>query len=138
MFLMLNRFADMYLKRAGWYPGRKIDIRDQIEFLESNEYQIFDAGVKFMEEFGKLHITDKFISTFDNSLTECHHTTFVDEILEFYHEYSEYEKFEFNLFGQSREKILPVIMFEDSDPIYIYSYPNLEIFTAIRVYGQTM
>ncbi len=117
---MLNKIAEQQLRKAGWYPGRKIDIRDQIDFLKGNGYQIFDAGVKFLEEYGKLHIVDRYISTFDNSLTECHHTTFVNEILECYSEYSEYEKFEFNLFGQSKEKILPVIMFEDSDPIYIF------------------
>ncbi|MCM1522987.1 MAG: SUKH-3 domain-containing protein [Ruminococcus sp.] len=117
---MLNNLAEMHLRRAGWYLGRKVDISDQIEFWESCGYQTFDAGIRFMEEFGKLHIVDKYIFIPMNSLHERHHTTFAAEILAFYNEYSEYEKFEFNLFGQSREKILPVIMFEDSDPVYIF------------------
>ncbi|MBP1545844.1 MAG: SUKH-3 domain-containing protein [Oscillospiraceae bacterium] len=116
---MLNKIAEQQLRKAGWYPGRKIDISDQIKFWESLGYQTFDAAVKFMEEYGKLHITDKYISSFDNNLNEDHHTTFVTEILEFYNEYTEEDKFEFNNFGYAKENILPVIMIEDTVVCFI-------------------
>lgn len=110
---MLNEIAEQQLRKAGWYPGRKVDISDQIEFWESLGYQTFDAAVKFMEEYGKLHITDKYIFTVMNSLSEVSHTTFVSEILEFYNEWDERDKFEFNLFGNVKEKILPVLKIEE-------------------------
>ncbi len=128
---MINEIAEQQLRKAGWYPGRKVDISDQIEFWESLGYQTFDAAVKFMEEYGKLHITDKYISTFMNSLHEDHHTTFVTEILEFYNEYTEQDKFEFNLFGRVKEKILPVLEMDEETVLFIsesgvfYSYDGL-------------
>lgn len=109
---MLNEIAGQQLRKAGWYPGRKVDISDQIECWESHGYETFDAAVKFMEEYGKLHINDKYIFTLMNSLHEDYRTTFVTEILEFYDEYDERDKFEFNLFGIAKEKILPVIKFD--------------------------
>ena len=110
---MLNEIAEQQLRKAGWYPGRKVDISDQIEFWENLGYHTFEAAVKFMEEYGKLHITDKYISSFNNNINEDHHTTFVTDILEFYNEYTEQDKYEFNLFGRVKEKILPVIKIED-------------------------
>lgn len=115
---MLNQIAEQQLRKAGWYPGRKIDISDQIEFWESLGYQTFDAAVKFMEEYGKLHITDKYIFEVTNNLHEDHHSTFVTEILEFYNEYTEEERFEFNLFGYAKENILPVVQFNDGDTVF--------------------
>lgn len=115
---MLNQIAEQQLRKAGWYPGRKIDISDQIKFWESLGYQTFDAAVKFMEEYGKLHITDKYIFEVTNNLHEDHHSTFVTEILEFYNEYTEEERFEFNLFGYAKENILPVVQFNDGDTVF--------------------
>ncbi len=74
---MLNQIAEQQLRKSGWYPGRKVDISDQIEFWESHGYQTFDAAVKFMEEFGKLHIANKYIFTLMNSYHEERHTTYV-------------------------------------------------------------
>ncbi len=110
---MLNEIAEQQLRKAGWYPGRKVDISDQIDFWESLGYQTFDAAVKFMEEYGKLRITDKYIFTVMNCFNQTNHTTFVTDILEFYNEYTEQEKFEFNLFGNVNEKILPVLKIEE-------------------------
>lgn len=44
------------LKKAGWYEGRKIEIRDIIEFLESKGCYVHEKARKFMEEFGMLNI----------------------------------------------------------------------------------
>lgn len=106
---MLNELAERQLRKAGWYPGRKADISDQIEFWESCGYQTFDAAVKFMEEFGKLHITDKYIFKPMNSIMKETRTTYVTEILEYYCEWDELDKFVFNLSDRAKEKILPVI-----------------------------
>lgn len=116
---MLNQIAEQQLRKAGWYPKRNVDISDQIEFWESCGYQTFDAAVQFMKEYGKLHIIDKFISSFDNNLNEDRHTTFVTEILDFYNECDEREKFEFNLCGMAKEKILPVVRMEDEVEYFI-------------------
>lgn len=116
---MLNQIAEQQLRKAGWYPDRKVDISDQIEFWESLGYQTFDAAVKFMEEYGKLHITDKYIFTLMNSYHEERHTTYVTEILEFYNECDEREKFEFNLCGKAKEKILPVVKIESMVEFFI-------------------
>lgn len=117
---MLNEIAEQQLRKAGWYPGRKVDISDQIEFWESLGYETFDAAVKFMEEYGKLHITDKYVSTFSNELREKHHTTYVTEILEFYNEYTDEDKYEFNFFGRVKEKFLPVVKFDDEVTYFIF------------------
>ncbi|MDE7304200.1 MAG: SUKH-3 domain-containing protein [Oscillospiraceae bacterium] len=116
---MLNKVAKRQLEKAGWYEGRKIDIYDQIEFWESLGYQTFDAAIRFMEEFGKLHIIEKFISDFNQEICVRKHTTFVTEILEFYNEYTEQDKFEFNQMGMCKEKILPVVQFDEEYVIFI-------------------
>lgn len=118
-YRMLNETAEQQLRKAGWYPGRKVDISDQIEFWESLGYQTFDAAIWFMEEFGKLHISDKYIFTVMNCLSQTNHTTFVSEILEFYNEWDERDKFEFNLFGNAKEKILPVLKIEEEIVYFI-------------------
>ena len=116
---MLNEIAEMFLKRAGWYPGRIVDISDQIEFWESLGYETFDAAVRFMEEFGKLHIIEKFVSAHDHELCIRKHTTYVTEILEFYNEFDAQEKIEFNQMGMCKERILPVIKFDEENNIFI-------------------
>lgn len=116
---MLNETAEQQLRKAGWYPGRKVDISDQIEFWESLGYQTFGAAIRFMEEFGKLHVIEKFISDFNQEICIRKHTTFVTEILEFYNELDEQDKFEFNLFGMTKEKTLPVIKFDEEVILFI-------------------
>lgn len=117
---MLNQIAEQQLRKAGWYPGRRVDISDQVEFWESLGYSTFDAAIRFMEEYGKMHIIDKYISTFSNELCEKRHTTYVTEILKFYNEYTDEDKFEFNFFGKVKEKFLPVVKFDDEVTYFIF------------------
>ncbi|PEI90045.1 hypothetical protein CN679_18950 [Bacillus pseudomycoides] len=42
------------LKKAGWYEGRKIDILENVKFLEERGFEVFESAKKFMEEFGEL------------------------------------------------------------------------------------
>ncbi|WP_252243957.1 MULTISPECIES: SUKH-3 domain-containing protein [unclassified Clostridium] len=44
------------LKNAGWYEGRKIDISENIKFLEERGFEVLESAMKFMEEFGELKI----------------------------------------------------------------------------------
>lgn len=45
-----------YLKKAGWYEGRKVDMTDFYEQLEAGGYVLFPAYKKFLDEFGRLEI----------------------------------------------------------------------------------
>ena len=116
---MLNEIAERQLRKAGWYPERKVDISDQIEFWESLGYKTFASAIMFMEEFGKLQIIEKFISDFDHEICVRKHTTYVTEILEFYIEFDEQDKFEFNQMGMCKEKILPVVKFDEELVVFI-------------------
>ncbi|MED0946461.1 SUKH-3 domain-containing protein [Bacillus mycoides] len=42
------------LKKAGWYEDRKIDISENVKFLEERGFEVFESAKKFMEEFGEL------------------------------------------------------------------------------------
>lgn len=44
------------LKDAGWYPGRKIDIKFMEEYLISSGYEVFPSVKAFLEEFGMLEL----------------------------------------------------------------------------------
>ena len=53
---MNNIRAIEVLKKAGWHENRKINILENINFLESRGFELFPAAKKFMEEFGELDI----------------------------------------------------------------------------------
>ncbi len=44
------------LKKAGWYPNRKIDITELIELYEKRGFEIFPAAKKFLEKYGLLDV----------------------------------------------------------------------------------
>lgn len=126
--------AEQQLRKAGWYPGRKIDITDQIEFWENLGYPTFDAAIKFMEEFGKLHIYDKFIFKPINCIKSRNQTTFVTEILKYYHEYSDEDKYEFNLFGMNDKEILPI--FSEDGMFIVFIADSGEFYDNTGLYAQ--
>ena len=39
------------LKEAGWYEGRKIDISENVKFLEERGFEVFESAKRFMEQF---------------------------------------------------------------------------------------
>lgn len=45
------------LKEAGWYEGRKIDITEYVEYLESLGVEVLDSAKRFLEEFGELNVS---------------------------------------------------------------------------------
>ncbi|KHD37942.1 hypothetical protein NL50_00050 [Clostridium acetobutylicum] len=44
------------LKKSGWYEGRKIDISENVKFLEERGFEVLESAKRFMEEFGELKI----------------------------------------------------------------------------------
>ncbi|PEJ66356.1 hypothetical protein CN680_28235 [Bacillus pseudomycoides] len=68
------------LKKAGWYEGRKIDISENVKFLEERGFEVFESAKKFMEEFGELRINVETIRP-DGSKTISEHTTCIKEVI---------------------------------------------------------
>ncbi len=68
------------LKKAGWYEGRKIDISENIKFLEERGFQVFESARKFMDEFGELRINFEKIWT-DGSKQVSKHNTCIKEVI---------------------------------------------------------
>lgn len=66
------------LKRAGWYEGRKIDITENLIFLEERGFYVFDSAKSFMEEFGELKITVEEILK-DGTKSIAKHSTCIKE-----------------------------------------------------------
>lgn len=44
------------LLSAGWYPGRQVDVVDQIAALEAEEFTVTDAAAAFLREFSDLSL----------------------------------------------------------------------------------
>ncbi|MGE7874913.1 SUKH-3 domain-containing protein [Bacillus paramycoides] len=68
------------LKKAGWYEGRKIDISENVKFLEERGFEIFESAKKFMEEFGELRINVEKIWS-DGSKRISKHNTWIKEVI---------------------------------------------------------
>ncbi|MDI6533839.1 SUKH-3 domain-containing protein [Bacillus mycoides] len=68
------------LKKAGWYEGRKIDISENVKFLEEREFEVFESAKKFMEEFGELRINVEKIRP-NGSKKISKHTTCIKEVI---------------------------------------------------------
>ena len=105
---MLIEKAKQQLEKAGWYEGRKIDISEQVEFLEGLGYEVFDAAKKFMEEYGELDIYDKYM--FYGSLSTNHHTTCIKDIF-IGHKKMDYDE-------KVGQKTIPVLVW--CDEVYIF------------------
>ena len=106
---MLIEKAKQQLGKAGWYEGRKIDISEQVKFLEDLGYEVFDAAKKFMEEYGELDIYDKYM--FYGSLSTKHHTTCIKEIL-WFNKKSDLDE-------EVGQKTIPVVVFCDEEYMFI-------------------
>ncbi|MEK0224259.1 SUKH-3 domain-containing protein [Bacillus proteolyticus] len=67
------------LKKAGWYEGRKIDISENVKFLEERGFEVVESAKKFMEEFGELRINVEKIRP--DGLVISKHTTCIKEVI---------------------------------------------------------
>jgi len=68
------------LKMAGWYKGRKIDISENIKFLEERGFEVFESARKFMEEFGELKINVEKVRI-DGSKKVSKHNNCIKEVI---------------------------------------------------------
>jgi hypothetical protein len=83
---MLEERVKRILTRSGWTENKKIDITQNIEMIESNGYEVFEAARKFMEEFSELHIIAKYIDSFGDENYEEHSTCYED--MRYYYEHN--------------------------------------------------
>lgn len=68
------------LKKSGWYEERNINILENIVFLESKGFEIFDTALQFMKKFGELNIIVKRMRM-DGSIKIAKHTTCIKDII---------------------------------------------------------
>ncbi|MGG3891374.1 SUKH-3 domain-containing protein [Metabacillus fastidiosus] len=52
---MENKIRDL-LQKSEWFEGRKIDISQYLNFLNDEEYYIFEKAINFFKEYGDLII----------------------------------------------------------------------------------
>ena len=97
---MLEDKTIKLLKKAGWYEGRKIDITKQVEFLQKEGYEVFDAAKKFLEEYGELNMKVDYID-YEGEKDYDEHTTDFDTM-------SFYWKGCYNYDEKAGEKTIPV------------------------------
>lgn len=88
---MLEQRVYEILTKSGWNEGRKIDITKQITVLENNDYKVFDVAKRFIEEFGELSITPKYIDFF-NEEDYDEHTTHLEDIRYYYEKKENYDE----------------------------------------------
>ena len=48
--------AQTLLQRAGWFPGRRIDVADDLEFVKSEGFTVTPAAERFLQEYSGLVI----------------------------------------------------------------------------------
>ncbi|MGG2017865.1 SUKH-3 domain-containing protein [Bacillus sp. S10(2024)] len=69
------------LKKAGWYEGRKIDISENVKFLEERGFWVFESAKKFMEEFGELQFNVERVWPDGVTKDISKHTTCIKEVI---------------------------------------------------------
>lgn len=117
---MNNDTIEEYLKKCGWYKGRKIDTFQFIKVLKNNGYiNIEDYIYQFYQEFYGLKGTTLKMNYPWKILTE-------DDIIEYYGNYFEYSKFvEFMCHGSNlhyyvKEDYFPICFVFLKDDILAY------------------
>jgi len=68
------------LKNSGWYEGRKIDISENVKFLQERGFEVVESAKKFMEEFGELKINVEEIDE-DGTKDVSMHSTCIKETI---------------------------------------------------------
>ena len=94
-----------YLREAGWYEGRKIDITEIVKYLEGYGYEVFEPVKSFLEEFGMLTIRIPDDCEFSNYKYNEHHTNVMEAVNRpyLYMGYEQIEKY-------AGERLIPVGM----------------------------
>lgn len=68
------------LKKSGWFEGREIDITENIKFLESKGFVVFDSARKFMKMYGELDINVE-RKRIDGHIKISEHTTCISKVI---------------------------------------------------------
>lgn len=68
------------LKNSGWYEGRKIDISENVKFLQERGFEVLESAKRFMEEFGELKINVEEIDE-DGTTDVSKHSTCIKETI---------------------------------------------------------
>jgi hypothetical protein len=53
---MYSEIVTSELQRAGWYPGRMVDMSGRLAMLESEGFTVLPAAARILAEFGRLSI----------------------------------------------------------------------------------
>ena len=106
---MISEITAKHLSKAGWYEGRKIDIKNQVFFLENLGYDVFDSAKLFMERYGELDITNEYIG-YKNKVCSEHHTTCIKKLF--------WDNKKYDLDEKVKEKNIPVLI--QCDEVFIY------------------
>lgn len=107
------------LEKAGWYKDRKIDITENIKFLEEKGFEVFESAIKFMEEFGELHLEIEKVWP-DGSIEVTKHNTCIKEIVGV----SDSSRFGLDEYMDHddkfiEEKVMPIGILSDEVTLYI-------------------
>ncbi|WP_242218086.1 SUKH-3 domain-containing protein [Bacillus cereus group sp. BfR-BA-01380] len=118
------------LKKAGWYEGRKIDISENIKFLEERGFEVFESAKKFMEEFGELQFNVE--SIWPDGVTKdiSEHTTCIKEVI------GVLNSSFFGLEDYIDEKVIPIGSLSDFG-LNLYISESGRIFEAMGWAGDT-
>ena len=119
------------LKKAGWYEGRKIDISENIKFLEERGFEVFESAKKFMEEFGELRINVEKIWPDGVTKQISKHTTCIKEVI------GVLNSSFFGLEDYINEKVIPIGALYDFE-INLYISESGRIFEATGWAGDTV
>ena len=49
--------AQSLLQRSGWFPGRRIDVGDDLAFVKSEGFEVTPAAERFLEEYSGLTVS---------------------------------------------------------------------------------
>lgn len=118
------------LKNAGWYEGRKIDISENVKFLEERGFEVLESAKRFMEEFGELKINVEDIDE-DGTTDISEHTTCIKETVGLGN------SFNFGLEDYVDEKVMLIGSLYDFN-IYLYISESGRIFDSIGWVGNSV
>lgn len=117
------------LKNSGWYDGRKIDITENMKFLEERGFEVFESAQKFMKEFGEMKINVAEVDG-EGSIDLIKHTTCIKETV------GVLNSLHFGLEGYVNERVIPIASLYDFE-INLYISESGRIFKSIGWVGNS-
>ena len=120
-----------YLREAGWYEGRKIDITEIVKYLEGYGYEVFEPVKRFLEEFGMLTIRIPDDCEFSNYKYNEHHTNVMEAIDWPYSDgvFEDVEKY-------AGERLVPVGMIHNEN-LWLFVSESGKLCSDMKLLGDT-